>query len=150
MKGGTSTRVATVMATLLEGLPGKMPGDEVQVLDGDAPVAPPDHALILAPSDPDTPGIAVTYITTRNRAPAERIEIALVARSYSGDSDMPARRSKCAEILSGVQAYIRENPRLDNRWDQLELGEVALWHPVYTDSGSNCYVGFSLVATGLL
>jgi hypothetical protein len=149
MKGGSTTRVATVVATLLEGLPKVMP-DGVEVRDGDLPEEQPDHALIVAPADPDTPGIAVTYGQMPNRGPAEQIEIALVARSYSGDQNMPARRDKCAAIIAGVQKYVRENARVEDRWDQIEIGPTALWQPVHTTAGSNCYVGFSLVTTGLL
>jgi hypothetical protein len=149
MKGGSTTRVDAVLKTLVEGLPACLPGG-VDIVEGDQPIQQPDDALILAPADPDTPGIVVTYAETKTRQPAEQIEIALVARSYSGDPDMSARRKRCADIVAGVQDYIRKNPRVEDRWDQIEIGPNAYWHPVYTDAGCNCYVGFSLVTIGLL
>lgn len=149
MRGGTTTRVDKIIRVLLESLPARMP-QGVVVVDGDAPISPPDDALIVGMADPDTPGIVVLYATTTNRQPVEQVEISLIARSYSGDADMNPRRARCAEIIAGVQQFIRDNARHDDAWDQLELGPSAFWHPVYTEKGSNCYVAFSLIATGAL
>lgn len=149
MKGGSTTRVATVLATLKEGLPGSLP-QSVPILYGNKKEEQPDDAVILAPSDPDTPGIAITYGATPNRQPVEQIEIAIVIRSYSGDPDMVPRIARCDEIFAGLQDFIRENPRVDQRWDSIAIGPNALWHPVYTDRGCNCYVGLSLITQGLL
>lgn len=149
MKGGSSSRVPMVLATLQEGLPKLLPGG-VELRDGDEPKEQPNDALILCPSDPDTPGLVATYIETRSRQPAERIEVALVARSYAGDGTMQQRRARCAEIIAAVEKFVRENPRVEDRWDEIRFGELAAWHPVYTDRGLNCYVGFSLVTIGLL
>lgn len=149
MQGNSTTRVAAVLETLLENLGGSLP-ESVEVLFGDQRRDQPDDALILAPADPDSPGWVVTYAPTKTRQPAEQIEIAIVARSFSGDPDMLPRVTRCSSILAGVQDYIRKNPRVEGRWDQIEMGPNALWHPVYTDKGCNCYVGFSIATIGLL
>ena len=149
MQHGTSTRPTAILTALLEALPGKMPKG-VEVVEGDKPGEQPDDALIVAPSTPDIPGMVVTWGPTTNRQPAEQTEIALVARSYAGDNEMGPRRERCAAIIGAVQAYIKDTPVLEQRWDKIEMGPTALWHPVWTDKGCNCYVGFSVVATGLL
>lgn len=149
MQGGSTTRVDAVLSTLLEGLPGKVPSG-VAVVEGDRPGEQANDALILAASDPDIPGIAVTYGPMPNRQPAEQIEVACVARSFAGNQEMAPRRARCAAIIAGVQNYVRESARVEDRWDQIEIGPTALWHPVWTTAGVNCYVGFSIVTVGLL
>lgn len=150
MQDKTTTRVDRVLAALLELCELAKPMESVFVLEGDQPLDQVDDALLIGPSDPDSPGFVVTYGPTPNRQPAEQIEVALVARSFAGDSDMAPRRHTCAAIVGSVQRVVWENPVREQTWDRIEMGPTALWHPVWTERGCNCFVGFSVIATSLL
>ncbi len=148
---GTPTRASVAIDKWLElldaaGLSG------VEILDGDQPLDRTDDAIMVAPADPDTPGVFCTYgrDPSLGRAEVEQIEIAIVCRSYSGDPDMAPRRARCAEMLAAIQTIIVEHQREDGVWDKCEQGPNAVWHPVYTDAGVNCFVGLSVVCTALI
>lgn len=152
MKAGTSSRVSAVIDGLVELLPALMPnGCEVQ--EGDPPTDPPPEALAIAPADPDTPGIVVRRGHDRALAGApfvEEVEVALVGRSFTGDEDMKSRRQRCQLIVAGVEEFVRKYPNRTDAWDKVEMGPEMSWHPVFTTQGSNCFVGLSVVFTGLL
>lgn len=147
----TSSRTERVISDLLDLLPAAMPAG-VAVLDGDEPGNHPDDTLMVAPADPNVAGAVATRGQDRGlgNAMVEATEVVLLARAYAGDNDMRARRHRCSEILAGVEKLVQDYPRREQAWDRLEFGREIIWHPVYTEAGSNCFLGFSLVATGLL
>ena len=120
---------------------------------GDAPAAAnKPTAVMLAPADPDTPGVFITYGRDRSLGNkiVEQIEVAVVIRAYSGDGDLAARVAECGAMLDLVYTAVRQNQVVSQVWDQLEVGPNASWHPVYTERGTNCFVGISLIASCLL
>lgn len=151
MRPGTTTRVPVVLAALVD-LIDQGTAAYVPVLLGEAPVDIPDTVVMVAPAAPDYPGVTAT--TRRDpslgNADVERVEVAIVLRSYSGDDDMAARVAECGRLVAAVQQLVAANPRRDGVWDRLEPGGEAAWHPVFTDQGANCFVGFSVVATALV
>lgn len=151
MQAGTSSRVNAVLDALHALLPPLLP-NEFEVLEGEAPQSPADEAVSIAPSDPDTPGVVVR----RGKDPGlgnafvEEVEVAIVARSYTGDNDMKSRRERCQLVVAAVEELIRQHTKHEPAWDLIQMGNEMSWHPVYTEQGSNCFVGLSIVATGLL
>lgn len=152
MTPGTGTRVDAVLDHFTALLVGQIPS-EVEVVQGDLGESAPDECVMLAPADPDTPGVVVTYTTAPQlgNGVAEQIEFSIVLRSYSGGGDqMPYVRERCAFFFDALLEVIRSTPKVAGIWDRLELGPQAMWAPVYTDAGCNCYVTTSVVATGLI
>lgn len=151
MKRGTSTRAAAVITHLHELTKAAVPNG-VEVLDGTGPGDEPDDCVVIAPADVDNPGAVVSYGKAVNlgNAPVEITEVAIVCRSFAGDTKMDKRRDRCAEMVAAIQGVVRAHPTRDGIWDKLEMGENTLWHPVHTDQGVNCYVALSVIATGLL
>ena len=148
---GTGSRVPGMLTKLAQLLGAEAIGD-AQIYTGDVPGGAADTAVMIAAADPDTPGVFVTQGTTSGLGGrlVEQAEIVVVVRDYSGDNDLPARIARCGELVGIIQKVCREHIAEPNAWDRLEFGPESAWHPVYTDAGTNCFVGLTLVATAAI
>lgn len=147
--------VITELLALLRNGAGPLAG--VQVIDG--PVldksAIDDDAIAVAPGTDDQPG-AVSSMR-REETPGlggvvyvERIEVAMVLASYSGEIDMGLRRERAAELLAGVKAIVDANQVRASVWDEAGMGPEILWFPKQNRDGAAMEVGFSLMFRAII
>lgn len=155
MKPSLPTRVPQVIDGLLAILGDRAALADVQILDG--PALSVDQlesdSIAVAPGTPDQPGIYVGYEeqTSLGRSSyVETVEVAIAIASYSGESDMKARRDRCTELLAELQATLVENQTRAEAWDSIAMGPEAVWHPVLAPSGATCAVGATVVARAMI
>lgn len=155
MRPQQTTRVPAVLDGLLELFAAAPDLAGVQVIDG--PALSMDQierdSISLAPGTPDEPGVFVTYAEESGLGRVsyvEQIEVKLGVVSFSGDSDMKARRDRVTELLDGIKNVVDANQVRDGAWDSLMLGPEAAWHPVQSAAGATCAVGITLVTTSVI
>lgn len=154
MMTGTTTRAAIAVTTLRDLLRGEL-DQTISLTIGEQPEDLNDEAIIIAPADPDTPGMLVRmgHDPALGNALVEEVEVAVVCRSYTGDAGpeaMDGRVGRCAAMVAACQRVVAARKANPPAWDKIEFGPEIRWHPVYTTAGANVYVGFSLVMTGLI
>lgn len=142
----TLIRELTAVGEVLEG---------VQVIDGPPVMA--DNlkfdVVVIGRGTPEEPGMVseirrqeglgrVSYV--------ERVETTVIVSSYNGSSNMKARRDRAAELFASVKGVVDANQTREDCWDQAFLGPEVVWHPVQTEQGASCALGFLLVTESII
>lgn len=139
----TSTAAHLVWDALVELGRDALPG--VQVVDGPHQIfEPAKDFFIVGQSDGTDPAVNVAYgdpdMLGRRR---EEGDIVCVVASYAGETDMKARRDRCAELLGALVDMLKQNPGLgvaDAAW----LGDDSAWAPMQAPDGAFCSVAFTV------
>lgn len=154
MQPQLTTRLPIVLDTFLGLLRAAVSLNGVTVLDGPAAnrgeVA--DDMIFVGPGNEDDPGAIVTSTPQSGLRASyiEQIEISMSVSSYSGDTDMKARRDRVNEMLVVIQDLVNANQVLADVWDQAGFGTDALWHPVQHSEGATCGVGFTIIFRSII
>lgn len=112
-----------------------------------------DDVVSIAPGAADSPGAVVTRTPQPGlgrQSYAEAVEVAVVCSSWSGSTDMKARRERCVALFDAVKRRIDAHQVMPGVWDQVRLGDSEEWTPVQNDKGCVVYVGFTVVATAIV
>lgn len=154
MKPQLPSRVPVVLDKLIELFDAAT--TDVQIIDG-PPVGGEStlgaDVLIIAHGTPDEPGVTteMDLQTSLGRTSyVERVSTTVVISSYSGDTNMKARRDRAAVILAAVKDSLDDNQVVAAVWDKAYLGENMLWYPVQTTEGASCAVGFRVVTESII
>lgn len=127
--------------------------EKVQILDG-PPVGESsyeDDVVQVAPGDPGEAGILIERIPQPGlgrKSYVERTEVTILVSTFSGDTDMKARRDRATEVFNAIKALVDANLVADT-WDALYLGPQEVWHQIQHGEGCTAYVGFTIVAESI-
>lgn len=155
MKPHASTRVPAVLDGLIAILSAQADLAGVQIVDGPVRgmVELEYDTIVIAPSSPESPGVAVTYERESNLgrvAYVEQVEATVFVSSFSGDEAMKPRRDRVLALCAAVQAALDANQTRADAWDSCEMGPEAAWHQVQSKDGATCTVGFTVVTRSVI
>lgn len=150
-----SSRVPAQIDQLVELIRAAVPAG-VRVFDCE-PVDKPDESdfVLIAPSTPNDPGVAVTYTARQGLAPSyvETSEIVCALSTWNGDSheaNWKVLRDRAQAIFAAIQEALVENQVVEDCWDAVGLGDNSQWHPVPSASGASVTVGFTIMCRSLI
>lgn len=153
---GTESQAAAVVDALNDLVTDASAFAGVQVVDG--PIFDIDEmendTVCIGAGTPTEPGFTSSFEEQNNlgrRAYIETVTINVTLSSYVPDgTDMSARRAVVRGLLKDLQDLLTENRVVAGQWDDLGLGQEAVWHQVATVKGKVCVAGVLVEARVLI